>query len=65
MLPKTWNDVLAFCLLVVIPALWVLDASPRWGFEFTPEVTGGLMVTWALVVQYYFRRSPPNGGPPG
>ena len=59
-----FNDRLALLLLVAIPVLWAL--SGRGIITLPPEVTGALIVTWTMVVQYYFRRAPPNvtEGPP-
>ena len=58
MRPKNWNDILALWLLFAIPGLWVLDGLDLIPFALGPEVTGGLIATWTLVVQYYFRRAP-------
>ena len=57
---KTWNDRLALLLLLVIPLLWL--ASGRELITLAPEVTGALIVTWTMIIQFYFRRQPPNGG---
>ena len=57
---KTFNDRLAIFLILIIPTLWILQ-----GFDFftlAPEVVGALIATWTLVIQFYFRRQPPNGG---
>ena len=64
-LPRTWNDVLALFLLVVIPAFWV-GAGRGWiDLARLGDVNGALIAMWTLVVQYYFRRAPPgNGSPP-
>lgn len=63
MKPNSWNDVLALLLLVIIPALWVLDRLLV--FELSGEIIGALIATWTLIVQFYFRKAPPNdkGGP--
>jgi hypothetical protein len=58
-LPQNFNDTLAAVLIVLIAAVWVLDARSS-SMNLPSEVNGGLLVTWALVVQYYFRRSPPD-----
>ena len=60
MKPKNWNDILALFLLVVIPLLWFMAAKGV--AAFSAEVTGALIATWTLVVQYYFRRQPPSDG---
>ena len=58
---KTFNDRLALLVLIIIPALWILQGLEV--VSLAPEVTGALIVTWTLVIQFYFRRSPP-GEPP-
>lgn len=58
---RTFNDRLAVMLLALIVALWVLSA--RGWIELPPEVTGALIMTWGLLIQYYFRRAPVE--PPG
>ena len=56
---KTFNDRLALVLILSIPALWALQG---WGkVALAPEVTGALIATWTLVIQYYFRKQPPEG----
>ena len=58
---KNINDLLALLLLVVvIPAVWFLQA--RGIITLPGEVTGATIAGWMLVLQYYFRKSPPNGG---
>jgi hypothetical protein len=57
---KTFNDRLALLLLVVIPVIWIVQGLGK--LTLSPEVTGALIVTWTLIIQYYFRKSPPNGG---
>ena len=58
---KTFNDRLALFVLIIIPVLWILQGYGT--VTLAPEVTGALIVTWTLVVQYYFRRSPPAEPP--
>ena len=60
MRPKSWNDILALLLLVVIPLLWGLQGLKV--IALAGEVTGALIATWTMVVQYYFRRAPPTNG---
>jgi hypothetical protein len=53
-IPQNFNDLLALVLIAGIVALWIMQ-----GFSivtFPAEVTGALIVTWTLVVQYYFRK---------
>ena len=57
-----FNDRIALLLLILIPALWILDGFDK--VHLGAEVTGALIATWTLVIQYYFRRQPPNEGTP-
>lgn len=57
---RSYNDRLALLLLIAIPTLWCLQGAGR--VQLGPEVTGALIVTWTLIIQYYFRKSPPAGG---
>ncbi len=58
---KNVNDVIALAMLiVVIPALWILQALNK--LALAPEVTGALIAGWTLILQYYFRKAPTNGG---
>ena len=59
MKPRTFNDLLALVLMGLIFGVWVLQGR---GWLNLPEaVLGGLLTTFALIVQFYFRRAPPNG----
>ncbi len=53
-LPQNWNDVLALCLIVGIPTIWLLRS------DLDGEVNGVLIAVFTLVAQYYYRRSPPK-----
>jgi len=57
---QTFNDRLALFILTIIPALWLSQALAK--FSLSEAVNGALIVTWTLVVQYYFRKQPPTGG---
>ena len=57
---KTFNDRLALLLIVLIPVLWFLTGYGI--IKLAPEVTGALIATWTLVIQFYFRRQPPTNG---
>lgn len=59
---QNFNDTVALFLLVVIPAMWILDA--RGWVTLNREVAGSLIVTWTIIIQYYFRRAPPENGAP-
>ena len=54
-IPQTFNDFLALILIFGIIALWVLQGCGR--LTLLPEVTGALIVTWTLIIQFYFRRA--------
>lgn len=59
-MPKNVNDWLAlFILLVVIPGLWL--AVGLGTVQLPGEVVGATIAAWTLVLQYYFRKSPPGG----
>ena len=54
-LPQNFNDFLALLLIFIIPALWVLQSCGK--INLSPEVTGALIATWTLLVQFYFRKA--------
>ena len=66
---KTWNDRLSLILVVGIPCLWVADGLLK--LNLNELVLGATILAWGNVVQYYFRRAPPEdtsgrgGGTPG
>ncbi len=61
-MPRSWNDWLALLVLLVIPGLWIGQGL---GWLALPgEVLGASIAGWTLVLQYYFRKAPPNGGTP-
>ena len=53
---KVWNDQLSLLVILLIPSLWVAN---HW-LILPGEVIGATIVAWTLVLQYYFRRSPPD-----
>jgi hypothetical protein len=53
--PQNFNDLLATGAIIIIPALWVLQGLKV--VDLPPEVTGALIVTWSLIVQFYFRKA--------
>jgi hypothetical protein len=53
-LPANFNDFLAVILIVGIIILWIAQACTK--LALPAEVTGALIVTWTLIVQYYFRK---------
>lgn len=57
--PQNFNDTLCLVLIGLIVCLWILIGN---GMVKLPEtVIGATIVTWTLLVQYYFRRKPNNG----
>jgi hypothetical protein len=51
-----FNEGLAIMLFTIIPALWVMQGM---GYIKLPaEVMGALIVTWTLIIQYFFRKAP-------
>jgi hypothetical protein len=53
-LPQSFNDVLCLVLVSVIMSLWILVGLKV--LALPSEVTGALIVTWTILVQYYFRK---------
>lgn len=54
-----FNDGLALILVLLTALLWGLDALHY--LELHEAVRGALIVTWTLVVQFYFRKAKGNG----
>mgnify|MGYP001561247510 CR=1 FL=1 len=54
-----FNDGLAVILVLLTVLLWGLDALGE--LRLHEAVRGALIVTWTLVVQFYFRKA--RGGP--
>ena len=53
-IPQSFNDLLCLVLIILIASLWILTGLKV--LELSAEVTGALIVTWTLLVQYYFRK---------
>jgi hypothetical protein len=53
-LPQTFNDFLCLMLLTTILGLWILLGLNI--LILPSEITGALIVTWTLLIQYYFRK---------
>jgi len=53
-LPQCFNDLLCIMLVILIVLMWVLTGMDV--IALPSEVTGALIVTWTLMVQYYFRK---------
>jgi hypothetical protein len=59
---KNINDLLALTMLVIIfPALWILDG--RGVIELPGEVLGGTIAAFTLIIQFYFRKKTPTEPP--
>ncbi len=53
-MPQNFNDFLTLILIGLIVALWLLTGA---GIIALPEaVIGATIVTWTLLIQYYFRK---------
>jgi hypothetical protein len=53
--PQTFNDLLALISIILILAVWIVEGI---GYVVLyPEVNGALIVTWTLIVQFYFRKA--------
>ncbi len=59
--PQSFNDLLCLILIFLIVTLWVLMGLKI--IELSPEVTGALIVTWTLLIQFYFRKKSTTGPP--
>ncbi len=53
-IPQNFNDLLALILVFLIPAIWMIQGFGK--VTMPPEVNGGLLVTWTLIIQFYFRK---------
>jgi hypothetical protein len=54
-IPQNFNDLLCLILVFGIVALWILIGLNK--ISLPSEVIGALIVTWTLVVQFYFRKA--------
>jgi hypothetical protein len=60
MAPQNFNDTLCLVLIILTVALWIMTGQ---GIVTLPEsVVGATIVTWTLLVQYYFRKKSNEGG---
>ncbi len=57
-IPQTFNDFLALIFIFGIIILWIIQGTGHLSLPDT--VTGALIATWTLIVQYYFRKK--SGG---
>jgi hypothetical protein len=53
-MPQNFNDLFALILVFAIIVIWLLVGCGKIGM--LPEINGALIVTWTLIVQYYFRK---------
>jgi len=60
--PQNFNDTLALLLLIGLPVMWV--AGSHFKLKLPGEIIGVTIAAFTLVVQFYFRKAPPNGEPP-
>jgi predicted membrane-bound spermidine synthase len=56
LIPQNFNDLLCLILVFAVIAVWIVQGLCL--VTLSAEVTGALIVTWTLVVQFYFRRTP-------
>ena len=57
--PQNFNDMLCLVLNGVIITLWILQGLKL--LDLPAEVTGALIVTWTLLIQYYFVKKNSEG----
>ncbi len=55
MKPQNFNDLLCLVLIILIATIWIMQGFQK--IQLSPEVTGALIVTWTLLIQFYFRKS--------
>lgn len=53
---KRWNNILSLFILVGLPVYWVFGNPSE-------TISGTTLGGWLLVVQYYFRKAPPEEKP--
>jgi hypothetical protein len=57
-IPQTFNDFFALFVVALIVALWIVQGISA--ITLRDDVNGALVVLFTLIVQYYFRRAPPD-----
>ena len=57
-IPQTFNDFLALIFIFGIIIIWIIQGLGK--LTLPEAVTGALIVTWTLIVQFYFRRAKPE-----
>lgn len=58
---KNFNDRLALLLVLSLPIFWIIVAIKN--ANVSGEILGATVMAWGLIIQYYFRRSPPTTPP--
>ena len=61
MLPKRWNDLLALIVIALIVGSWALLSRVGLSQEQQGLIIGAGIVWVGNIVQFYFRRAPPEG----
>jgi len=54
-MPQNFNDLLAVILIFGIITLWILQGYQV--VQLPGEVSGALIATFTLVIQFYFRKA--------
>jgi len=58
---KNFNNLLGLLILVIIiPALWILQGLKL--LAMPEAIIGATIMAWGLVLQFYFRKKPPQEG---
>jgi hypothetical protein len=57
--PANFNDLLCLILICFIAVVWAVQGFGK--LTLPNEVTGALIVTWTLLIQYYFRKKQGEG----
>lgn len=53
--PQNFNDLLCLILIIFIALIWGVQGLGK--LTLPNEVTGALIVTWTLLIQFYYRKS--------
>jgi len=56
---RPWADVLSVLVLVLCLGLWLADGLKL--AAINPQVLGGTIAAFTLVIQFYFRKKPGGG----
>ena len=64
MRPKTFNDLLAILVLVLMAAMWLVLSRTGLAVEQQGLIIGASIVWIGQIVTHYWRKAPPSNGTP-